>query len=206
MTGTVQPTVFVVDDDDAVRGALSMLFRSVGLPVEAFASAPQFLSDYTRGAPGCILLDVRMPEMSGLELQDRLREEKIDIPVIILTGHGDVPMAVRAIKAGAFDFVEKPFNNQVLIERVQKAIELDQQSRQSGRWASEIARRLERLTPRERQVLEKVVAGLSNKAIANDLGITDRTVEIHRAKVMRKMQASSLAELVRMTLAVEVVG
>lgn len=203
MASEDEPTVFVVDDDDGVRGALGMLFRSVGLRVEAFASAHAFLAAYRRGAPGCLLLDVRMPGMSGLELQERLGSEGITLPVIILTGHGDVPMAVGAIKAGAFDFVEKPFNNQLLVERVQRAIELDAERCRESAWRGEVANRLSRLTLREREVLTKVVAGLSNKAIAKELGITDRTVEIHRAKVMRKMEAGSLAELVRMTLAVQ---
>ena len=203
MTADLEQTVFVVDDDDAVRGALAMLMRSAGLAVEVFASAIEFLDRYERGTEGCLLLDVRMPDMSGLELQERLVEEKIDLPVIIITGHGDVPMAVRAIKAGAFDFVEKPFINDVLLERVQKALDVNRQQASRGAWQGNVSKRLAMLTPREGQVLEMVVSGLSNKAIASELGITDRTVEIHRAKVMRKMEAGSLAELVRMRLALD---
>ena len=195
-----EPTVFVVDDDDGVRKGLSLLLRSVGLNVEVFAGAQEFLEDCNTDRPGCLVLDVRMPGMSGLELQERLKEEHIDIPVIILTGHGDVPMAVRAVQAGAVDFIEKPFREQVLLDRIQQALTMDAQRREQRTQRTVLENRLTRLTPREREVLGLVVVGKHNKAIATELGVTVKTVEFHRSKVMDKTQAGSVAELVRLVM------
>jgi len=195
-----QPWVFVVDDDSAMRESLQWLIESVGLRVEVHDSAESFLKSYYPGRSGCLLLDVRMPGMSGLDLQEYLKREEITIPVIIITGHGDVPMAVRAMKMGAVDFIEKPFNDEVLLDAIRHALSID--SRQRGRQAgiAEIAARLAQLTPREHEVMEMVTAGRSNKEIAKLLGVSAKTVEAHRARVMEKMQAGSLAELVRMSL------
>ena len=190
----------MVDDDEAMRSSLEWLIESEGLPVETFDSAQAFLDAYYPGRAGCALLDVRMPGMSGLELQEHLRQQQIRIPVIIITGHGDVPMAVRAMKAGALDFIEKPFDDDTLLATIQRAIEVDasQRTQQAGR--AELAARLAQLTPREHEVMLMVTDGKSNKEIANELGVSAKTVEAHRARVMEKMEARSLAELVRMVL------
>lgn len=195
-----EPTVFVVDDDDGVRKGLDLLLRSVGLNVEVFSGAPEFLEEYNPDRPGCLVLDVRMPGMSGLELQERLKTEQIDIPIILLTGHGDVPMAVRAVQAGAVDFIEKPFREQVLLDRIQQALLLDAQRRQNRAQRAGVASRLANLTPREREVLRLVVSGKHNKSIAADLGVTVKTIEFHRSKIMEKTQADSVAELVRLVM------
>lgn len=199
MSETV-PTVFVVDDDDAVRDALALLFRSVGLQAEVFASAPAFLAAHDAARPGCLVLDIRMAGMSGLELQRELISHGSILPVIFVTGHGDVTMAVQALQDGAVDFVQKPFRDQDLLDKVQHAIELDARSRADLARRAEILERIRALTAREREVMERVVEGNPNKAIAYDLGISERTVEVHRARVMEKMQASSLPHLVRMVL------
>lgn len=193
-------TVFVVDDDEAMRSSMAWLIESEGLRVETFDSAQSFLAACYPGRAGCLLLDVRMPGMSGLELQEHLRHRQMRLPVIIITGHGDVPMAVRAMKAGAVDFIEKPFDDETLLATIQRALELDayQRSQQAGR--AEIAARLAQLTPREHEVMLMVTDGMSNKEIANELGVSAKTVEAHRARVMEKMEARSLAELVRMVL------
>lgn len=193
-------TVFVVDDDQAMRNSLKWLISSVGLRVECSGSADEFLRTHQAGRPGCLLLDVRMPGMSGLELQEILESEGITLPVIIITGHGDVAMAVRAMKAGAIDFIEKPFNDELLLESIRRALSLDERLRHIQLERAEVAERLVQLTPREREVMEMVTEGKSNKEIANDLGVSAKTVEAHRARVMEKMQAGSLAELVRMAL------
>lgn len=193
-------TVFVVDDDAAVRDALGWLIKSVGLKVETFGSAQEFLEKLNPKRAGCVVLDVRMPGMSGLELQERLTQDKVTLPVIIVTGHGDVPMAVRAVKSGAFDFIEKPFNDQVLLDRIQQALKRFVETRKTEEQRSDVDGRLRSLTPREREVLGMVVSGNPNKVIASQLGISCRTVEIHRGRVMEKMRASSLSELVRMGL------
>jgi len=195
---TPEPTVFIVDDDAAVRRFLSGLIQSVELRVEAFASARDFLEAYEPGQPGCLVLDVRMPGMSGLELQRELAERAIDLPVIVLTGHGNVQVAVHAMKAGAADFVEKPFDNELLLDRIQKAVAESVRARGERIKRIEIAERMQLLTPREREVLDLVVAGQTNKGVARRLDISEKTVEIHRANVMRKMQAKSLADLVKM--------
>jgi two-component system response regulator FixJ len=195
-----RPTVFVVDDDNAVRDALRFLLRSVGLAVETFASATEFLDAYRDDRPGCLVLDIRMPGMTGLELQDKLIERRSILPIIFITGHGDVPMAVEAMQAGAMDFIQKPFRDQDLLDRIHQAIDKDAKTRQSLGELAAIRTRLASLTPREREVMDLVVHGKANKVIAGDLDLSQRTVEIHRARVMEKMEASSLAHLVRMVL------
>lgn len=198
-----QPTVFIVDDDKEVREAIGMLMDSVGLPNESFDSAWAYLSCFDPVRPGCLVLDVRMRQMSGLELQERLKEEPMHPPIIIITGHGDVPMAVRAVKNGAADFIEKPFNDQALLDAVHKALELDREQRGHAEEIANIRDRIERLTPREREVLEQIIAGKRNKVIAIDLGISQSTVEAHRAKVMEKLEARSLSELMRLMLLIQ---
>jgi FixJ family two-component response regulator len=193
-----EPAVFVVDDDAAVRRFLGGLIESVELRVEAYASAQDFLKAYEPGRPGCLVLDVRMPGMSGLELQRELTDRAIDLPVIVLTGHGNVQVAVHAMKAGAVDFIEKPFDNELLLDRIQKAVAGSVHAASERIRRNEIAIRLQQLTPRERQVLDLVVSGETNKGVARHLEISERTVEIHRANVMRKMRATSLADLVRL--------
>ena len=195
-------TVFVVDDDDAVRNSLKLLLKSAGLQAEVFGSAPEFLSKYEQAQPGCLVLDVRMPGMSGLDLQQELSLRGATIPVIFITGHGDIPMAVEAMQHGAFDFLQKPFRDQDLLDRVQRALTRDAENRARLRHTDRIRERLASLSPREREVLELVTQGKANKMVAGDLGVSQRTVEIHRAHVMQKMEAGSLAELVRMMMAV----
>jgi FixJ family two-component response regulator len=200
---TPEPTVYIVDDDDAVRGFLCQLVSSVDLKVKAFESAQAFLEGYGSDGPGCLVLDIRMPGMSGLELQQELNRRGIDLPIIVLTGHGNVQVAVHAMKGGAVDFIEKPFNNDLLLDRVQHAVAASLDGYQERARRDEITRRMDRLTPRERQILGLVVGGATNKSMADHLNISDKTVEIHRAKVMDKMEAGSLAELVRMFSLVE---
>jgi two-component system response regulator FixJ len=196
-----EPIVYVVDDDEAVRDSLEILLETAGFATRSFASALSFLAAADGLAPGCLVADVRMPEMDGLELQERLSAAGHRFPVIIITGHGDVPVAVRAMKAGAVDFIEKPFANETIIESVRLALaRLEQSSEQDAAGATATAR-LALLTPRERQVLVGLVSGMPNKTIAYDLEISPRTVEIYRARVMDKMQAGSLPELVRLALA-----
>jgi FixJ family two-component response regulator len=197
-----RPTIFVVDDDSAVRDALKLLLRSVGQSVETYGAGTEFLESYSEDRPGCLVLDIRMPGMSGLELQQKLNEKHSILPIIFITGHGDVPMAVEAMQAGAVDFIQKPFRDQDLIDRINQALEKDTSNRAALGERNDIRRRLETLTPREREVLDLVVHGKANKVIAGDLKLSQRTVEIHRARVMEKMQASSLAHLVRMVLEV----
>lgn len=200
---TPEPTVFVIDDDKAVRHFLRGLIASVNLRVEAFTSAQEFLAAYRSSSPGCLLLDIRMPGMSGLELQQELSVRGIDLPVIVLTGHGNVQVAVHAMKAGAVDFIEKPFNNELLLDRVQKAVAKSVDTYEDRIKRDEILNRRKLLTPRERQVLDLVVAGESNKGIARHLHISEKTVEIHRAHVMGKMRAKSLADLVKIVSTLE---
>ncbi len=199
---TTEPTVFIVDDDREVREAIELLMRSIGLAAETFASAQEYLDQFDPERPGCLVLDVRMKGMSGLDLQQRLALEAIHPPVILVTGHGDVPMAVRAVKAGAVDFIEKPFNDQTLLDAVHRAFDQDAHHRGEASRLADIQERLTRLTPREREILDQVVAGKRNKVIAADLAISQSTVEAHRAKVMEKMGARSLSDLMRMMLAI----
>lgn len=198
---TAEPIVFVVDDDHAIRSSLKWLIESVGLKVETYETADEFMKSYYPGRAGCLLLDVRMPGMSGLELQEHFAANNIHIPIIIITGHGDVPMSVRAMKAGAIDFIEKPFNDELLLESIRGALSIDEQRRGIQSQRAAIATRLSHLTPREHEVMKMVTDGRSNKEIAIDLGVSAKTVEAHRARVMEKMEAGSLAELVRMVLA-----
>ena len=193
-------TVHVVDDDDAVRSSLRLLLKSVGLPTVAHASAHEFLAAWDGDQPGCLVLDVRMPGMSGIELQAELNQRGAIIPVIFISGHGDIPMAVEAIQHGAFDFLQKPFRDQDLIDRVQRALASDADHRQLLQQRETLRQRYDSLTPREQEVLQLVTQGKANKVMAGDLGVSQRTVEIHRARVMEKMGAQSLAQLVRMVL------
>ena len=195
--------VFVVDDDEIVCESLKWLIGSIDIPVETYTSPTEFLQVFDGSRSGCLVLDVRMPEMSGLELLKKLRERDIYLPTIMMTAHGDVPMAVRAMKSGALDFVQKPFNEQELLESVQKALSVDERTRKARVLAVDVKERLETLSPREREVLALVVEGISNKEIAKRLDICYRSVEVHRAKVMDKMGAHSLPELVRSIMALE---
>ena len=194
-------TVFVIDDDEAVRGALALLLRSVGLQAMSFAAADAFLAAFEPEWSGCIVLDIRMPGMSGLELHETLLKRGCLLPVIFITGHGDVPMAVRAMKTGAFDFIEKPFNDQDLLDRIHRALSFEADQRGRNQLRGEVQERLQSLTPREKEIMDRIVDGQANKVIAMDLGLSERTVELHRAHVMNKMQAASVAELVRLALA-----
>ena len=191
-------TVFVIDDDPSVREAIDSLIRSVGINVRTFASAQEFMTSTRPDAPACLVLDVRMPGLSGLDLQRELGNAGIRIPVIFITGHGDIPMSVRAMKAGAVEFLTKPFRDQDLLDAISQAIERDRIERAQYAEVVELQQRFEELTPREREVMEQVVAGLLNKQIANRLNISEVTVKLHRHQVMEKMKAQSLAELVRM--------
>jgi two-component system, LuxR family, response regulator FixJ len=194
------PAVFVVDDDEAVRNSLRFLLKSVGLPTQMFSSATEFLKSYPTSQPGCLVLDVRMPAMSGIELQQQLNLRGETIPVVFITGHGDIPMAVEAMQHGAFDFLPKPFRDQELIDRIQKALAKDAKTRSALKEHARIRERLKSLTPREHEVMQLMIQGKPNKIMAADLGVSQRTVEIHRARVMEKSGAASLAQLVRMVM------
>jgi two-component system response regulator FixJ len=194
------PTVNVVDDDDGMRRALDTLLSTVGYKTAVFSRPSEFLANFKVDSPGCLVLDIRMPDMSGLELQQHLNRIGSMLPVIFITGHGDVPMAVQAMKEGAFEFVQKPFRDQDLLDRINHALKQDAENRNTVARRTEVLRRLESLTPRERQVMDLVVEGAANKVIAIDLDLSERTVEIHRAKVMEKMGARSVAHLVKLHL------
>ena len=195
-----KPTVFIVDDDGAVRDSLSLLMRSAGLSSETFAGAREFLAEVTADRPGCLVLDVRMPEIDGLELQRQLAARGSRLPIIMLTGHGDVPLAVEALRAGAIDFLTKPFDSQALLTRIHEAIALDERARQKHLDRDRIKALLDTLTPREIEVVDCVVRGLSSKSIAAALGSSFNTVQNQRASILRKMQAESSADLVRMVM------
>ena len=194
------PVVYVVDDDDGMRRALDTLLSTVGYQTAVFSRAREFLTNFKADSPGCLVLDIRMPEMSGLELQQQLNRMGSVLPVIFITGHGDVPMAVQAMKEGAFEFIQKPFRDQDLLDRINHALKQDAENRNTVARRAEVLHRLESLTPRERQVMNFVVDGAANKVIAIDLHLSERTVEIHRAKVMEKMGARSVAHLVKLHL------
>ena len=200
------PIVWVVDDDESVRKALSRLIQSVGLDVETFPSAQAFLARDLSERASCLVLDVRMPGLNGLDLLEELRQAGLDIPVIFITRHGDVPMSVRAMKAGAVDFLEKPFNDQQLLDAIHQAIASVEQVRRERVERAEVQRRLETLTPREGEVLALVVTGLLNKQIGAELGTSEKTIKVHRARVMEKMQADSLPDLVRIAQTVGIPG
>ena len=193
-----EPIVFVIDDDDALREALSSLFRSVGLRVKAFASASEFLRMRLPDVPTCLVLDVRLPGLSGLDFQAELAKANIDIPVVFMTGHGDIPMTVRAMKAGAIEFLPKPFRDQDMLDAVQAGLERDRGRRKAAGDTARLRASFNRLTAREQEIMGLVTAGLMNKQIAGELGVSEITVKVHRGNVMRKMAAKSLAELVRM--------
>ena len=192
------PIVFVVDDDKAVRKSLERLIKSVGLTVQAFSSAREFLESDPSAGPSCLVLDVRMPGLSGIDLQKELGKMGYTMPIIFITGYGDIPMSVRTMKRGAIDFLTKPINDQDLLDAIHRAIEKDKQTRREQDEIGTIQQRVDSLTPREREVFSLVVTGMLNKQIAYDLGMSEKTVKVHRSRVMDKMQADSLAELVRL--------
>jgi two-component system response regulator FixJ len=198
------PTVFVVDDDEAVRDSLRILLEVEGYLTEVFESGLAFLETYDASRQGCLVADVRMPDMTGLDLQEILNQRRAGLPVIIITGHADVPMAVRAMKAGALDFIEKPFSDTLILGSIRRALAVADRAVADRALAIEAEARIRELTPREREVLERLVLGRANKVIAYELSISPRTVEIHRARVMEKMQAESLSHLVRLALAAKI--
>ena len=195
--------VYVVDDDESVRDSISMLLDSVDLPHRTFANADEFLDFYQAEMHGCLVLDIRMPGMSGLDLQNKLAELKLNVPIIFITGHGDIPMAVEAMRKGAVDFIRKPFRDQELLDRIQDALQIDDEQRSQEEELVQAREVVAELTPRELEIFERVCAGQANKVMAIELGISERTIEIHRSQVMHKTGARSLAELVRLKLKLE---
>ena len=199
----IQQTVYVVEDDEAVRDSLELLLKSDDKPVQTYESANAFLQDYSDKMAGCIVLDIRMPGMDGMELQKKLNDKHSILPIIFVTGHGDVPMAVDAMKEGAVDFIQKPYREEALLEKIEAALAQDREQRKTLDEKQEITRRVKSLTPREREIMDRMIAGQANKVIAIELEISQRTVEIHRSRVMHKMGTHSLAHLVRMVLSVK---
>jgi len=206
ISAPIQPTVYIVDDDPGVRKSLRWLVETIEVPVKTFASAASFLEVYQADHPGCLILDVRMPEMNGLDLQEELNHRGVELPIIMLTGYGDVPTVVRALKKGAIEFLEKPIDDEALLKQVRRALALDARRRQESAPLGVVRKRMSRLTTREREVLALVVDGLSSKEIASRLQVSFKTVEAHRAKIMRKMEAVSVAELVRMVVSARAIA
>ncbi len=206
MNRAEKPRVHVIDDDEAVRDSISMLLDTVDLPHALYDSANAFLTSLSNETEGCLVVDIRMPGMSGLELQEVLNERLVGLPIIFITGHGDVPMAVEAMKRGALDFIRKPFREQDLLDRINEALEAEAAGRNARLALADLQRQFESLSPREREVYERVAEGQANKVIAIDLNISERTVEIHRAQVMKKMQARTLAHLVRTKIDLDAAG
>jgi len=200
LNNKVNTTVFIVDDDEALGESVRWLIESVGLKAEIYDNAISFLNSYDNKSRGCLILDVRMPEISGLILQEELQKKQINIPIIFITGHGDIPMAVQAMKAGAVDFLTKPFNDQALLDSIHSAIQIDAKQYKETEKLNRIVKRIKKLTPREFEVMELIVDGCSNKSVASHLKIATKTVELHRAKIMDKMETKSLAELVKFVL------
>ena len=198
-----EQTVYIVEDDEAVRDSLSLLLQSEGLAVSAYDRASRFLEDWRPDMAGCVVLDIRMPEMDGMQLQEALVERGSDLPIIFVTGHGDVPLAVEAMRKGAVDFIEKPYHEEQLLEKIRSALSQNAEQRQIREEKQVILDRLAELTPREREIMDRMIAGQANKVIAIELNISQRTVEIHRSRVMHKMGTHSLAQLVRMVLSVQ---
>ena len=203
MMTDIQQTVYVVEDDEAVRDSLELLLQSDDKPVKTYDSATAFLKSYSDAMAGCIVLDIRMPGMDGMELQKKLNDKHSILPIIFVTGHGDVPMAVDAMKEGAIDFIQKPYREEALLEKIEAALVQDRQQRKSLGEKQDIVRRVKSLTPREHEIMDRMIAGQANKVIAIELEISQRTVEIHRSRVMHKMGTHSLAHLVRMVLSVK---
>lgn len=195
--------VFIVDDEESIRDSIALLLRSVGIASRSFPDAPSFLGEYRPEDPGCLVLDVRMPRMSGMELQQELNRRGWMLPLIFITGHGDVPMAVEAMREGAVDFLQKPFNDDELIRRVQRALQQDLRMRQQSGDREALVQRRDSLTPRELEVAARIIAGQANKVIALELDLSERTVELHRARVMQKMAARGLAQLVQMWMVLD---
>jgi FixJ family two-component response regulator len=208
MTKTPTEVVFVIDDDESMRAAISRLLGAVGLKTHTFASGKEFFEAELPDLPGCAVLDVRLPGLSGLDLQQKMVEKGIHFPIVFITGHGDIPMSVRAMKAGAVEFLTKPFRDQDLLDAIAAAIQNDREERRQRSEITKLRQRYDRLTPREREVLSMVVAGLLNKQIALQLGASEKTIKIHRGRIMQKMQARSLADLVKMSqkLSIDVIG
>jgi two-component system, LuxR family, response regulator FixJ len=200
---TKTPTVFVVDDEPAMRDSLQFLIGSVGIAVKCYASAEEFLASYDPRAPGCIVLDVRMPGLSGLELHEKLVEDRFTPPVLMITGHGDVQMAVRAMKVGAMNFIEKPFSDQLLLEHIHHAIDVDAKRRHQFEELEVLESRRATLSPREKEVFDLVAAGKPNKVVAHELGLSQKTIEVHRAHAMKKMKADTFADLVKMAVTLD---
>lgn len=195
--------IYLVDDDPDVREAMTFLLESEDLPVKAFAEPRPLLDELDRDSRGCMILDVRLPQMDGLQLLEALRERGVEMPAVFISGHGDIPLAVRAVQAGALDFLEKPFRDDLLLEKVHNGLEIDRAARESHAERAAVEQRLEELTPREREVMEGMLQGKLNKLIASDLDVSVRTVEVHRANVLDKLHARNSSDMVRMVLSTE---